>query len=320
MIRALAFTPELGVHPVSTAVGIAALLGDAELVLWLDVEQATADELGWIQREFGFHELAMEDVERPLQRPKINYYDDHRFVVIYAIARDDATLTPTEIDLFVGERYVVSLHRGPLPDFAEVEQRWLQAANRVDRSVVALFYALLDATVDGYFPAVDLIADRVEAIEEAMMVRGEGDALASMFSLKKQLIAMRRVLAPERDLLNGFLHREWPRLTPATLAYFQDVYDHVVRSIDSLDNYQDLLSNVHDVYVSMASNRLNAVVKRLTAIATILAVPTVVFSLYGMNFTYMPELRWEYGYPLAVLGTVAVSAIVAVILRRREWL
>jgi magnesium transporter len=320
VISAYAYTPARGVHPERMRSGFGALLDEPDTVLWLDLEQPTSGDLTLLQTEFGFHELAIEDVELPQQRPKVDYYDDHRFVVIYAVSRDNGALAPRELDLFVGERYVVTVHRDPMPDFDEVQQRWTQATTRMGGGLPALFYAILDATVDGYFPAIDVIAESVETLEESIIARTGDDGLTELFALKKQLIGLRRVLAPERDVLNGFLHREWPELSPSALTYFQDVYDHVVRVIDSLDVYQDLLSNALDISVSIASNQLNVVVKRLTAIATILAVPTIVFSLYGMNFANMPELHWEYGYPAAVLGTVAITALVAAVLRHRDWL
>jgi len=320
VIRTLAYTPSQGLRKVADEESIADLLAQTDIVLWMDIEQPTVDDLNRIRSTFGFHELAIEDVERPHQRPKLDYYDTYRFLVLYAVAREDDTLTPSEVDLFVGQRYVVSVHAMPILDLDEAAQRWMQAAVRLDPGVVSLLYALLDAIVDGYFPALDLIADRVEEIEEAMIARTDVDSLALLFALKKQLIALRRVLAPERDILNGFLHRDWPRMPPSAVTYFQDVYDHVVRAIDSMDTYQDLLSNVLDVHVSLASNRLNVVVKRLTAIATILAVPTIVFSLYGMNFRHMPELEWEYGYPVALVSTLVISLAIAIFLRRRDWL
>ena len=299
---------------------IAAAVANANTTLWLDLEQPQPLEFALLRDIFGFHELAIEDAERTHQRAKVDYYEGFRFIVLYAIVSTDGILTPREVDVFAGERYVVTVHRDPMPDFAEVEQRWQHAVLRVDTGNTALFYAVLDAIVDGYFPALDQIAEQVEQIEEDMIAGSGESSLTRLFGLKKQLIALRRVLAPERDLLNGFLRREWPGQTAVSVTYFQDVYDHVVRVIDSLDTYQDLLSNVLDVYVSLTSNSLNVVVKRLTAIATVFAVPTIVFSLYGMNFQHMPELQSEYGYPIVLASTLVVTLGMALVLRVRGWL
>jgi magnesium transporter len=187
--------------------------------------------------------------------------------------------------------------------------------------VTDLVYRLVDATVDGYFPAVDSVAERSEDIEERMFSAASGPrTLQEIFALKKDLLHLRKVTAPSRDVLNVLLRRDLGLCGWEYVPYFQDVYDHTVRVIDSLDTYQDLLSSAVDIYLSLVSNNVNQAVKTMTAITAILMVLALIAGIYGMNFQDMPELRWPFGYAWA-LGLMATSAVgLWLLFRRIRWL
>jgi len=225
-----------------------------------------------------------------------------------------------QVGMFVGANYLVTVHAGPVREIEETAARWQRNLARVDRSIGALLYSLLDSITDGYFPVVDAVADAVDDIEAAVFAQFDETALEEIFRLKKSLLAMRRVVAPERDVLNVLIRRELPAFGPASLAYFQDVYDHLVRVTDSIDIYRDLLSTVLDAYLSMASQRLNQVVKTLASWTIPLMAGALIAGVYGMNFERMPELGWRLGYrwALALLG----GAMLAIVLyfRRKRWL
>ncbi len=184
----------------------------------------------------------------------------------------------------------------------------------------ALIYALLDAIVDDYFPVMDDVADRVDDLEEHIFEKFDEGALTKIFNLKKELLQMRRVVAPERDVLNVMLRRDIRVFGNDDVTYLQDVYDHIVRVIDSLDTYRDLLSSALDSFLSMQSNRLNQVVKALTITSIILMSATLVAGVYGMNFEYMPELTWRYGYAWALGLMVAISGGLILWFRHIKWL
>jgi Mg2+ and Co2+ transporter CorA len=183
-----------------------------------------------------------------------------------------------------------------------------------------LLYSLLDSIVDNYFPVIDSVVDRVEEIEAQIFEKFTPEAIESIFSLKKDLLALRKVLAPERDVMNVLIRRDLPIFESHTIVYFQDVYDHVVRITDSIDTYRDLLSSALDSYLSMQSNRLNITVQTLTSFSIILMSVAGIAGWYGMNFEKMPEIRSDFGYPLVIAVTIAVVTLELLFFRRKGWL
>jgi magnesium transporter len=294
---------------------ISDLIRDGRHVLWLDIKDPTAADIELLRREFGFHELALEDVVRRGQRAKIEHYGDYCFIVFYAIrpGRYD------EISLFVGRNYLVTIHLGDVPEIVETTTRWQQNADRLDHGVAVPVYSLLDAMIDGYFPVIDDIAERVEEIESAIFTPARAP-LADLFALKRELLNLRRVLAPEREVLNVLLRRDEPIFGEQALAYFQDLYDHVIRVVDSVDLYRDQLSGLLDAQLAVVSNRLNFTMKRMTALATILMSVNLIASIYGMNFAHMPELQWEYGYFGALGAMLMLGLLLSFVFRRIDWL
>lgn len=190
---------------------------------------------------------------------------------------------------------------------------------RVD-DIGILLYSLLDSVVDNYFPVIDSVVERVEDLEEQIFERFDQKAIESIFTLKKDLLALRKVLAPERDVLNVLIRRDLPIFDEHTIVYFQDVYDHVVRITDSIDTYRDLLSSALDSYLSMQSNRLNITVQTLTSFSIMLMSVATITGWYGMNFTMMPELSSKLGYPGVIIAVVIVIAIEFFFFKRRGWL
>jgi magnesium transporter len=289
---------------------------DRQKIVWLDLQDPTDEDVELLRSEFGFHELALEDAVRRDQRPKIDLYDGYCFVVFYAVrrGRDD------EIGLFVGKNYLVTVHTGPVPEIDATVERWRLNADRLGHSIAVLTYSLLDAIVDGYFPVIDEITEEVEDIETAMFESGSVDRQKEVFALKRELLNIRRVIAPEREVLNTLIRRDEPILGEQTLPYFQDIYDHLIRIMDSVDLVRDQLTSLLDAQLSVISNRLNMVMKRMTALSTILMSANLVAAIYGMNFVFIPELGWSYGYAWALGVMVVVGVILAVIFRRVDWL
>jgi magnesium transporter len=299
-------------------------------LIWLDVQAPAPDDLALVERTFRFHPLALEDVSRQHQRPKVDEYPGYYFVVLYAVRSGGKSgpVRTSELQFFWGKNYLVTVHAEPWPEIIDLARRLergeLAPINGADGRAVGvtdLVYWLIDATIDGYFPAVDSIAERSEDIEERMFApRGGPRTLEEIFALKKDLLHLRKVIAPSRDVLNVLLRRDVALYGGAFDPYFQDVYDHTVRIIDSLDTYRDLLSSATDIYLSLASNNINQTVRTMTAITAILMVLALIAGIYGMNFQFMPELHWRYGYAWA-LGLMATSALTLWLLFRRiRWL
>lgn len=293
----------------------------ADGFLWLDLDSPGEDDRALLREALGFHPLALEDAFRARERPKLDIYPDHYFIVFYALAYDPADgLRRTPVHFFVGPRYLVTVHPEAVPEIEEVAARW---GGREPLGPVApgsLVYALLDALLDRYFPILDRIAEEVEAIEERLFGGSDGRLIEGIFRMRKALLELRRVVAPEREVINLLLRRELPVFRAEDMVYFQDLYDRLVRLTESIDLYRDMLSGALESYLSLQSNRLNEIVKVLTIASIILMADALVAGIYGMNFRYMPELEWPWGYPMALLLMAGVSVGLALFFRRRGWL
>jgi magnesium transporter len=300
------------------------VLGRPDELLWIDAFDPSPEDFELLRKEFGFHPLAMEDVARLQQRPKVDFYDNFILVIFYSLAVErtaDRTIAPVQIGIFLGRNYVVTVHDRAIAALEETSDRWCRNVEQIGtRNIALLVYSILDAVVDAYFPVLDDISDRLDVLERRILDHTDVQAQQEIFRLKKELVAIRKIVAPERDVLNVLLRRDTPIFDANVVVYFQDVYDHILRVTDAVDAYRDLLSSALDFYLASASNRLNEVVKTLTALTIILMSMTLIASVYGMNFVHMPELRWHQGY-LWALGLMAViGASVAALFRRIDWL
>lgn len=265
-------------------------LTQPKATLWVDILDPDNEAIHLLRDEFGFHALSLEDVVRQHQRPKIDIYPEYYFVVFYALAypSEEASLKTDEIHIFLGSNFVVTTHEGDLPELDEVWSRWQRHSDVVGADIGSLLYEILDRIVDDYFPVVDTIAERVEALETRIFESFDKAALSDIFSLKKDLLTLRRIVAPERDVLNVLLRRDPPILPATSMIFFQDIYDHCLRVLDSVDTYRDLLTSALDGYLSIQSNNLNEVMRRLTVISTIFLPLTFLTGFFGMNFEGLP--------------------------------
>jgi magnesium transporter len=264
------------------------LLADRGNRLWLDISDPVASDVELLRETFGFHELALDEVTRPHERPRCDAYGGYHFVVLYAADQSGDAIVPREINLFWGENYLVTIHRRQttvLTVLADARRRWEQHESRCDYGIACLAYTLFESLVDGYFVIQDRVRERMEAIEESILTGAQG-AAADLFRLRKELLRVPRLLAPTTHVLAEVLRRE--RTIPEGLRpYFADVQVLAVHVLAELDTYRDLLSAALDVHVFSAFNRLGLVMQRLTAITVVIMVPNLVASIYGMNFTHM---------------------------------
>ena len=290
-------------------------------VVWVNVVDPTPEEIKRVGEEFGFHPLALEDVERAGQRPKIDPYEGYQFIVFYGLTIAGERCQSHEVDIFAGGHYMVSFHDSELSVVTETAERWKSNVAALGHQGVGfLLYSLLDSLVDGYFPVLDEIADRAEGLEETILAGGQPALQAEILQLRRDLLLIRRVAGPERDVMNVLVRRDPPLFGRKEIVYFQDVYDHLLRVTDSVDIYRDMLSSVLDANLSMISYTLNIVVKRLTASSIILMSITLIAGIYGMNFAHMPELEWRFGYPFAILLMLAIGVAEIGLFRRIGWL
>ncbi len=290
-------------------------------MLWVDLTDPTLDEVAAIGKIFSFHPLALEDTMADDIRPKIDQYDGYAFIAFYGMTHSPGGCRAHSLDIFIGTNYMVTFHDGALPVIDETATRWKQnVAALGNRGPGFLLFSLLDALVDGYFPVIDSITERAEELEESVLNGGAPLLQGNIMELRRELLMIRRVASPERDVMNVLVRRDPPYFGKKEVAYFQDVYDHLLRVIDSVDLTRDMLAGVLDANLSMVSYNLNVVVKRLTSSSIILMSITLVAGIYGMNFVNMPELDWQFGY-LFALGLMAVIGVVEfLVFRRIDWL
>lgn len=289
-------------------------------VIWVDAAEPSFVELTELASIFGFHPLAVEDAHLRHQRPKIDQYENFLFLVFYAIALSEDRVVTEEVEFFVGDGYVVTAHIRPLRAIVDVKSRWLTAASIGGVSAGMLLYSLLDAIVDAYFPLIDVLGERIEELEESIFNHETPTAQREIFHLKRNLASVRRLLGPERDVMNILVRRDVPLFDNTTAVYLTDVYDHILRVNDALDSYREVVTGALDAYLSLTSNRLNQVMKRMTAGSIILMSVTLVASIYGMNFVHMPELQWHLGYPLAIGIMLGIAGSLAYFFKRIDYL
>ena len=288
-------------------------------LVWADVWDTTEGDLECLATEFSLHHLAMEDARKHGQRPKLEHYPTHAFIVAYSKEL-------AEVDLFVGPDWVVSV-RGHSPG----GQPWdpTAAASRFERtrgdstSVGLLVYTVLDELVDGYFHAADEADNQLEDLEDRIFAETLSDERViqqELFDIRRELLAFRRAVVPLREVVGAMLRREVDWIDDRSVLLLQDVYDHVLRAIDQLDMQRELMGNAVDAHLAIISNRMNQVMKTMTSWGAILLGSTLIAGIYGMNFEHLPELGWRYGYPFA-LGLMALLTFAGWrFFRRRDWL
>ncbi|MGD9711445.1 MAG: magnesium/cobalt transporter CorA [Thermomicrobiales bacterium] len=298
------------------------ILEDPASLLWVSVVGHDSDDLKIIEEEFAIHYLAIEAAGRTSARPEIDFYDNFIYINFYAFDRDDGLETELHmISFFVGPNFLVTVQDRPIRSLGEINTNWIQSTRESGQHGVGLLlYSVLDPIVDDYFLIVDAYANEIDAIETEIFEGNSPESLQRLFDIKKRAMEFRRVLAPERDLLNTLLRWDSPLLDRQTIIYLQDVYDHLLRVVDSIDNYRDLLGTVLDAHLSLTSNRLNQTMKTLTASSIILMGMTLVASIYGMNFERMPELSWNLGYWFALGLMTLIGTGLVVVFRRIDWI
>jgi magnesium transporter len=299
-----------------------AVRAQAGTLVWVEAAQPTADELATLGAEFGIHEVALEDLQaEERQRPKIDQYEDQVVLVVYgAVAGDgDRPTRLFEVDLVAGPNYLLTFHGGAPVDPGPIARRVKARPELASEGTGYLLYVALDELVDTFFPALDAIGERVVEVEEAVLA-GDTDVQAQIFAIRKELIGVRRVVGPMRDAMVVLLRRDLGIFSAEAQRFLQDVYDHLIRLSESVEDYQEVIAGTLDANATMASNRVNTVARNLAAYAAIFAVVTMISGIYGMNFRHMPELGWRYGYGWAVGLMVACAGGLWVYFKRKGWL
>jgi magnesium transporter len=299
-------------------------LKDAPTVTWINVsglhQVEVIEELG---KHLGLHHLMLEDIVNTEQRPKLEDYGEHIFITARALYYEEEgeRILADQISMILGPHAVVSFqeHEGNVLNV--IRERILHGKGRVRRmGADYLAYALLDAIIDNYFAILERLGERIESLEGELIASPTPGTLHVLHTLKREMVLLRKSIWPLREVISGMERGESPLVKESTAVYLRDAYDHTIRVIETVETFRDLLSGMLDIYLSSISNRLNEVMKVLTIITTIFIPMTLIAGIYGMNFKMMPELEWQFGYPLAlsIMGVLGVSLLIY--FRRKRWL
>lgn len=287
---------------------------------WLDIHEPTVDDLQWLARTFSFHPLAVEDMMTFGQRPKADVYEGHALVVVYGASGDDDGLV--EVHCFVGPGYLVTVHRDDCLAFPLLHRRIAMRGVALGDPAMAL-YLVADALTDSFFPMLEVLDDRIDTVQEEIFRTPDDSHLHEVFAMKQRLVAVRRVISPQRDVFAQIAsgNVDLPGGGDEARRYFRDVYDHLIRLADMVDTHRDLLTGSIEVYMSTVANRRDQVMKQLTVIATIFMPITYLTGYFGQNFGYMVD-NIITGWQALVLGTaLQVLTVVGILwfFRRRGW-
>ncbi len=292
-----------------------------ECLVWVALADPGAEELAAMQAEFGLHELAVEDAHHGHQRPKIEEYGDSLFCVLHTIEVDEGEINAGEVDIFVGANYVLSVRSHTAHGFADVRARCEREPHLLKYGSGYVLYALMDAVVDRYFPALDALEMQLEQVEERIFAGGTARAnVEALYALKQKLMTLKHAVWPLLEATGKLHGGRVPRICADTQEYFRDVDDHLVRINQSIDSLREMVTTAITVNLSLITLQENETTKRLAAYAALVAVPTMIAGIYGMNFEHMPELKWTFGYPLSLAAMAAIDVYLFVRFRKSGWL
>jgi len=273
---------------------------------------------------FGLHRLVTEDLMNVVQRPKVEDHGEYLFIVLKMLTFDEKEnrIVPEQVSLIVGDNFLLSFQEGVKGDvFPLIRDRLRAGRGKIRKmGVDYLAYSLLDALVDGYFVILEKLGERIDLLEEELISKPGRPIVEQLYQLKRELLFLHKAVWPLREVVSSLVRRESPLIREATAPYMRDVYDHVVQAIDSVEIYRDMLSTMLDLYLSSVSIRMNEIMKVLTIIATIFMPLTFLAGVYGMNFKYMPELDWKYGYLFAWTIMVAIGVVMGLYFKRKKWM
>jgi magnesium transporter len=295
-------------------------------VTWINVSGVSqVESLEQVGKCFNIHPLVLEDILDTEQRSKIEDYETYLFIVLKALRQvsgdQEIEIQSEQVSLILGPNYVISFHEGNGDLFAPICERLLRGKGRIRKlGADFLAYSIMDLLVDNYFVELEAFSDKVESLEDEVVIRPTPKTLREVHRFKNDMIMLRKSLWPMREVIARLERRESPLISENLTIYLKDVYDHIIIAIETVESYRDILSGMLDIYLSSVNNRLAEIMKVLTIIATIFMPLTFVTSLYGMNFKYMPELTWHYGYYSAITLMVIIALSMLHYFRKKHWI
>lgn len=301
-----------------------AALKDSKGLLWISLEAPTVEESQQILSDlFHFHILAIEDCQSlGYQPPKVDDFGDYLFIIAHAIKPIQSfdELETLELNLFLGENYLVTSHlESDLHPITHTYESIKKDQRLVQNGADFLCHAILDILVDDYMPLLDKMDEEIEWLEDSVLSKPDPSTLQRILNLKHSLMALRRIISPQREIMNRLSRDDFPQIDRQSKIYFRDIYDHLVRIQDLSETIRDIVSGALDIYLNSTSLRLNNIMKALTIVSTIFLPMSFVAGVYGMNFQFMPEIYWQYGYLFVWIIFVVIFFGLLVAFKRRGW-
>lgn len=300
---------------------ISEIIKQPDSFIWLGLHEPDTELLATIKSVFGLHELAVEDAHRAHQRPKIEEYGDSLFIVLHTAVLKNDDIEFGETHFFVGSHFLITVRHGASLSHSKVRARCEALPHQLAKGPGFALYAVMDFIVDNYMPVLDGLQTRFDALESAIFTNHPSrQTMEGLYQLKRELIQMQGVIMPLIDICNVLMHSRDINIPKDVRLYFRDIADHITRIDRAIDSMREMLISAMQVHLTFETVRQNEVVKRLAGWGAILAIPTMLFSWYGMNFRHMPELNWEYSYPTVIGGVAIVSLLLYWRLKRAGWL
>ena len=288
--------------------------------VWIGLHEPGTQLLEKVQREFGLHDLAIEDAHRAHQRPKLEAYDETLFIVLRTAHLKSRKIVLGETHFFLGKNFIVTIRHGSSLSYSEVRSRCESTPLLLQKGPGFALYAVMDAIVDQYFPVIDFLEQQLTELEDKIFEeKSRRQITAEIYHLKRELLEVKRAISPLIDICNRLMRFDVTLISEETRPYFRDVYDHTIRINEMIDNARELLSTALDANFSLISISQNDVSKRFAGWAALIGIPTMIAGIYGMNFKFMPELNYEYGYPIVMSITIGVCIVVYLFLKRSGW-
>ncbi len=321
MVKILTYSLDRGLSEEADLHSVPERLRERDSIVWLDFENPGDTDFQFLKETFHFHPLALEDSRTKFNLPKIDNYEDYVFLIWHAFIEEfeSEEATTAEVDFFVGTNYLVSIHNEKILLLDKVYQRSLKDPGLLKKGIDWILHTILDTLVDGYFPLLDIISNKIDLLEDEIFENPLPDHLRSLFTHKHQLLHLRKIISPEREIIVSLTHYNSSFIREHVQIYFADIHDHLIRIIDLIDTDRDVISGAMDIYLSTISNRLNEVMKKLTIVAFVFMPLTLISGIYEMNFRNMPELTWRYGYYAVLLLMVIIAFSIIVYFKKVKW-
>lgn len=322
MIRWFCYQPGDGMTTGDSIVDFDTLIAQDGVVLWVDLSKPTDQELFVLTHDFRFHPLAIEDVIAEKSRTKIDDYEKYLFMVFHIVdyAGRDEGLKVSELNFFLTRNALVTVRHGEHRLFDYLYNRAERDERLVTRGADFLFHAIIDAVVDNHNTALEILEYEVDQVEDSVLGQPDQDTLKSIFTLRRDIVQLKRVVLPQKEAINQLSRQSYSMITANLKVYFSDIHDHLARIVDLSDTHREILNTSLEVYYSSVSTKTNEIIKFLTILTAIFIPPTLISSIWGMNFPNLPWADWPYGFEFVMAGIVLVIAVMLYFFRRRGWI